>query len=294
MSSKVDDDDELDVLMSALFRLPLHPVYQASTMTFERVLDAIQGPGDAITRSYDRYHAATNAELGSDFLGYFTEKETRQPMQAEFLDELYDEHQGLGKARAQFFLDAVLDCQNQQDTVRVDMLKHAVRDYLCSNDDVRVAEKLDELRCSNEFSVQDVAKVIRLNQQHLRKHIDGWKAARKHDVSDDAVYFQRGFGANAPIPQQYQEPRWITSYSLSLTVSESFAKKMGRSPSYLLHAHWVDMMSRVLYFTPFLDDKIHSLEVEAAVVPFRRERPLLLVADGKDFIEFEILENPVR
>lgn len=264
-------------------------VYQDSELMRERSFKALNDPTSVPNRRYDRYGAVDQLEASLDALNYFTAPDNKKAMEDEFLEDLHSSEWGISSEATACYLEAVKSHQNGNTSDSLTMLHDAVRSYMAdAGVSLPQGEEAAGLSQPNVISVREVGCLINLNRRSLEKHLHRWMEQRGV-LSQDGIYLKRGKGTSLPLDtSQYQEEKWIASYSLSVSVAESFANKDKLSIKNILHLEYAEAAFRVLIFTPFLPG-VHADEVEFGLIPFAAPRMLKKLETEGEYEEFLIL-----
>jgi hypothetical protein len=89
----------------------------------------------------------------------------------------------------------------------------------------------------------------------------------------------------------HKEWAYVTSYTLSISVAEQFAKLGWGKDAMMLHTCYSNIADRILFFSPFIPG-MNAKQLEFGIIPSKR--PLKYKSQGRLFgIDEYIIDNPV-
>lgn len=142
-----------------------------------------------------------------------------------------------------------------------------------------------------------LSKLLTLNGSLLERTIDDWIEARtsSRSIASTDIFLRRDLVLASIFEDShiYVERDYISSYSLSTTVAEQFAKattEQGATPA-ILNADWAYFKERILFFAGFVPGII-AVQFEVGVSPASRPDVLTFQGVHAGVAEYLIGEHP--
>lgn len=260
------------------------PQYSASTLVFERFLDAAHDPKAGIVREKRNsgMQFITGSERDADALEWFMAHEKK------YKDEFYKSAcEQLSERTTDRFIKLIsnewYDGREARQKGSILDLKRSIREYLqvTSGANFSIASVVgvpDIEDGDTVFSAGDISRFLGLNAQMLLVAFDDWIESRSNvpDLSRSDIYLRRGLLLDQPLAEEvlYCERDYISSYSISVTIAEKFSQwEFGEHKPAILNTDLDYFNNHVLFFSPFIPG-MNSEQLEFGIIP-RRRRDLL-------------------
>ena len=305
--TNINRQDESDVAVEEFYNLDLNLVAQStmdlnqnaySVLANQRFVEAIHDDCSPLERAVSKpgeLKSVHEQELKLDNFDYFIE--TQDDVSEDFYSELV---QSVGKVKADLFIETItkywFDASKHQ-SARLVGLKRAVRDYLltlCPNGRFVSKKGASAFKKPSTFSVQEISKILTLNDQYMHKHIHAWLEGHENSLqmglSD--VFLRRGISLARQFceAEPYIEWDYLNSYSIATTVSEQFTYLGTGEYKAILSADLSLFDGRILFFAPFIKG-MPTNQLEVGIIP--PVKPLSLINQGchNEIYEYRVIDK---
>lgn len=263
--------------MKKLGRVAILPQYIQSDCMFEKFLNAsfddesvfrtpcIQGETKIIVKD----------EFLMDRLEYFIVN--NNALQEEFCETL---RKRLVKESAFKFCKIIRDFwadgrAQRLKSVPVRRLMKSVQNYLIGYRKVQKPEnirtQLSQMleRTEPNFDDDEISEILAINREMTNYHIQKWMEGHpKYDeLTTNKIYIRRGLALESDFKTgEYAERYLISSYSLSFSVGEQFAKIIENRIPAIVNMSYGESLNRILFFSPFIPG-MKPNQLEFGIIP---------------------------
>lgn len=273
-------DNETEALRASLL-----PQYIDSDAMYHRFLKETLSESGTLKRDKktDITASISADEAFRDSLSYFTDPTNKKKLSDEFYDKL---NSSLVPSQASLFIDVINKFWTDGFSKRFESkeilgLMQGIEHNILEYRKVKNLDLLYVLKVFNDFSDRtfdddEIQAILKINREMLDHHLAEWLTTRTNyeELSTESIHAKRGMYLKKRLVNPYYEMNYITSYSLSFSVSEQFAQMRDNHTPTIINTKYDNISHRVLFFTPFIPN-LDTNQLEFGIIPHYNELNLV-------------------
>lgn len=257
------------------FKISLLPQYIDSELMYDRFSDSTLDGVSEVERKRNTPGAMKEVDFGEiSYLNLDFFDDHKNKIQEDFFTELSAK---IGESRCDLFCNLIcdywMDGGAKRKSKEIEALRVSIKDYIMdfgfvsSPENIQVTDDVNQ-EILPSFYPEEIDEIIRVNREMMDGYFPEWLDGiePKSELSMNDIYCRRGLSLDKELEVDYHEKSYLSSYSLSISITEQFAKTYNKPHPAIISSKLSNFRSRILFFAPFLKG-VDVEQYEVGVIP---------------------------